>query len=72
MSLPTIHKNMKLADALTVAESLGFQARQGKGGEVVIVLPGRCMRINSRRSDAPQPLVAIIRRLYNGITPCAR
>jgi hypothetical protein len=62
-TLPTIHKNMSLRDALEVATALGYAPRQGKGGEVVIQFDRRCLRLNSRRKDCPQVLVSLLRQV---------
>lgn len=61
--MATIHKNMTLADALEACPTAGADVRQGKGGEFVVTFPGRHpLRINGRRRDCPQVLVARLRQ----------
>jgi hypothetical protein len=63
MSTAAPHKNMSLDDAIRTAADLGADVRQGKGGEIVVTIPGRHpLRLNSRRKDAPQGLVSRLRQ----------
>lgn len=64
-----VSMNMKLSDALRIAEELGCVVRWGKGGEVLVfhAVWSRYMTLNSRRKDAQTCFISKLRKLQKQV-----
>lgn len=61
-----IHKNLRMRDAIKIAERLGCKVRDvNRTGEMLVTHSAwpRPIRLNKRRTDTTQQLVAWLRKL---------